>query len=95
VGKSLLLPAGLRSIIAGVPDLSFSRWLTIGCAVLALAAAVLAIYASQIEIRDSLDTMAEDEKRIAWWNTLAGSLNALSCALLLIGLAIESSLDRS
>ena len=69
--KSLLLPAGLRSIIAGVPDLSFSRWLTIGCAVLALAAAVFAIYASQIEIRDSLDTMAEDEKRIAWWNTLA------------------------
>ena len=45
-------------------------------------------------MRDSLDTMAQDEARIGRWNTIAATLNAISGALILVALAIENFVEK-
>ena len=47
-----------------------------------------------IKMRDSLDTMAQDEARIGRWNTIAATLNAISGALILVALAIENFVEK-
>lgn len=72
------------------------RVFSIACAVLAFLAACVALYATLgISMRDSLDTMAEDEKRIAFWNGLGASMNVVATALFVVAGVMELIAQRS
>ena len=73
-----------------MPDLPPAKWLALVCLVLAVISACVAIYAAQISMTDSLDAMTEDENRIAFWNTISGSLNGVSGAGFLVAFWLEN-----